>query len=196
MGSGTGLRELKKDRTRHAIREAAVRLFGKQGYEATTMDQIAAAAQVAPRTLYRYYPAKEDLIFQEDIEGLAIAERQLAERRPGESDFDLVTRSIKDAFLQQDMEQAITLYPMVIATPGLMARAAQIRTQACDVIARGLLGAKPKSRAAQRRARTLAYCLIAASEAAFLSWLDSGQKEPLEKELDAALNLLRQGFGD
>lgn len=57
-----GLRELKAERTRSAIAAAALDLFEEQGYEATTMEQIAAAAEVAPTTLYRYFPTKDSTL--------------------------------------------------------------------------------------------------------------------------------------
>ncbi|GGP87406.1 TetR family transcriptional regulator [Saccharothrix coeruleofusca] len=61
MGEG-GLRERKKAMTREAILREAFRLFRERGYHATTVDQIAEAAEVSPATFFRYFPAKEDLV--------------------------------------------------------------------------------------------------------------------------------------
>ena len=61
-----GLRERKKTRTRLAIRREAFRLFEQQGYADTTVEQIAAAAEVSPRTLYRYFGGKEGLLLSDD----------------------------------------------------------------------------------------------------------------------------------
>ena len=60
--SSAGLRARKKTRTRSAIRAHALRLFREQGYEATTMEQIAEAAEVSPSTLFRYFPTKKALV--------------------------------------------------------------------------------------------------------------------------------------
>jgi AcrR family transcriptional regulator len=68
-----GLRETKMERTRLFIADAAYELFVTQGYDNTTIEQIAAAAEVGTRTLYRYYPTKEALVVNFVEEGLTAA---------------------------------------------------------------------------------------------------------------------------
>ncbi|WP_019926310.1 TetR family transcriptional regulator [Nocardia sp. BMG111209] len=68
-----GLRERKKAQTRATILDCALRLFGEQGYEATTIEQIIDAAAVSESTFYRYFPTKEDLVLQDEYDPRIIA---------------------------------------------------------------------------------------------------------------------------
>ena len=68
-----GLRERKKIKTRQAIRREAFRLIDENGYSATTVEQIADAADVSPSTFFRYFPSKESLLLADDLDPLIVA---------------------------------------------------------------------------------------------------------------------------
>jgi AcrR family transcriptional regulator len=67
-----GLRERKKARTRFAIQQEALRLFREQGYGATTVEQIAEAAEVSPSTFFRYFPTKDALVLTDDYDPIMV----------------------------------------------------------------------------------------------------------------------------
>lgn len=71
--SALGLRERKKLKTRAALAKEAMRLFMKQGFAETTIEEIADAAEVSPSTFFNYFASKEDLILQDDLDPVIIA---------------------------------------------------------------------------------------------------------------------------
>ena len=90
-----GLRERKKQRTREQIVEAAMRLFSERGYHATTIADIAEAAEIAPRTFFSYFPSKEAVVFHDVDRTLDTLAEALRERLPGESVFDALRRWVE-----------------------------------------------------------------------------------------------------
>jgi AcrR family transcriptional regulator len=82
-GPATGLRERKKRQTREALTRAAQELFVERGYDATTLAEIAEAAGVSTRTIFAYFPGKEDILFATEQTMLDALGQALAERPAG-----------------------------------------------------------------------------------------------------------------
>ena len=80
-----GLRERKKQQTREAIARVALERFDRQGFANTTIPEIAEAADVSPRTVSSYFPAKEDLVFPDTAQTFSRLEARFDARRPGET---------------------------------------------------------------------------------------------------------------
>jgi AcrR family transcriptional regulator len=94
MSPGTGRREANKLATRAALQETAARLFADQGYEATTVAQIARAAQVGERTFYRYFGGKEDLLAEQALAWIDVLHDAIRDRPPDEAPYLAVTRAM------------------------------------------------------------------------------------------------------
>jgi AcrR family transcriptional regulator len=127
----TGLRELKKQRTREHIATTARRLFAERGFDDVTVAEIARDAEVAPATVFNYFPAKEDLFYSR----LAAFEEQLLaavrERPPGASileafgDFLLARRGVL-AMDDDTTEQVRTISRVITESPALLAREREV----------------------------------------------------------------------
>jgi AcrR family transcriptional regulator len=118
-----GLWELKKARTRAAIREHALRLFREQGYDATTVEQIAAAAEVSPSTFFRYFPTKEDVVLQDDMELIWI--EALRAQPPGMPPIAALRASLHDAFASlsaEDLAKIRETTDFALSVPAVRAR--------------------------------------------------------------------------
>ena len=89
-----GLRSLKKQRTRLAIEDAAFALFDAQGYEETTVDQIAARAEVSTTTFFRYFPSKSDVVLADRGQRLPALHRAIVEGPADETDLQAVRRAV------------------------------------------------------------------------------------------------------
>ncbi|HXC78774.1 MAG TPA: TetR family transcriptional regulator, partial [Candidatus Acidoferrum sp.] len=120
--SAQGLRERKKQKTREAIQREAMRLFGKKGYEQTTVEQIAAAVEISPSTFFNYFPSKEDLVLYDAYDPVIVD--LLAERPPGEP-ISVSMRSVLEAMggiFERDREIILARGRLWFEVPALRAR--------------------------------------------------------------------------
>lgn len=144
-------RERKKQQVRRQLAEAAIRLFSEQGYEGTTVAQIAAAADVATKTFFNYFPSKEDAVFADARRNAEIPMRVIADRRSGEAVADLLLRMYEEMradYLSEGVERGDrelmgTYAQLLMSEPVLQARALHMTFKLQQEIADGLLGAYP-----------------------------------------------------
>ncbi|MFG3254859.1 TetR/AcrR family transcriptional regulator [Streptomyces sp. NPDC048172] len=132
MAQLQGLRALKKQQTRQAISDTATRLFLERGFEAVTLTEIAAAAQVSKMTVTNYFPRKEDLALDHHEEFAASLARTVASRRTGESALDALRRAFRAAVERRDPVIGFTGAPfarMVADSPTLTARLRDLHDQ-------------------------------------------------------------------
>lgn len=117
------LRERKKAKTRSAIQRSALRLFAEQGYEATTVEQIAEAAEVSPSTFFRYFPSKEEVALYDDLDPLLIG---AFEAQPaGLSPIQALRGALRDVFRNisaEDMAHQWERSQLIFTIPELRMR--------------------------------------------------------------------------
>ncbi|MFX0574912.1 TetR family transcriptional regulator [Nocardia nepalensis] len=134
------LRDRKKERTRRAIADAALRLFVEHGYDSVTVADIAAEADVGTRTLHRYYPSKDELLFAEDDDHRAELARLLADRPAEESPEETMAAVIGplvERFADR-LADARARDTLIAATPALQARELAKRSAVESLVAEHL----------------------------------------------------------
>src|ERR1700693_636304 len=119
-----GLGGAEKGTTRPSIREHALRLFREQTYQGTTVEQIAAAAEVSPSTFFRYFPTKEDIVLQDDMDTRMIEalERQPADLGPL-SAVRAATREVFTSYTEADLNLLGETTALTLTVPEVRARA-------------------------------------------------------------------------
>ena len=104
MNEQPGLRERKKQRTRETIARAARELFAERGYHETTLPEIAEAADVSTRTIFAYFPSKEDILFSDFPAMKAALSEALAERPEGVGALETVREFILSSHTMEKSE--------------------------------------------------------------------------------------------
>ncbi len=191
-----GLREKKKERTRQAIALAALELFLERGFDETTVEQIAARAEVAPRTFFRYFTSKEDVLFLgQDAENRE-AERLLRSRPPDEDPFDSLVRGAREILAQSRalLAHVLESRALVSRTPALRARQLILQQETADLWFRGLAG-KRTPKAERLRLRMMVAAFVGALGAAMDEWMARGAHGDPVAQVDLVERALRTGFG-
>ncbi|HEY6277921.1 MAG TPA: TetR family transcriptional regulator [Streptosporangiaceae bacterium] len=166
-----GLRERKKARTRAAIREQAFRLFREKGYENTRVEEIAEAAEVSPSTFFRYFPTKEDVVLQDDMDLLWL--EAIGEQPPEMSPIAAMRAGVHAAFARMgegEWAQMREMTELAMAVPAVRARMLTELARTTQVLAEAVAertGRDPGDFAV----RALAGAVVGVAMAA---WFDEG----------------------
>ncbi|GGX24317.1 TetR family transcriptional regulator [Streptomyces lomondensis] len=126
--SETGLRERKKRRMYETVSDIAIRLFMEKGFDAVSVAEVAAAAEISKPTLFRYFPAKEDLVLYRIADHEGEAARVVAES--GEPPVEALRRHFLAGLERgdpvtglNDDPQVLAFHALLYGTPSLVARA-------------------------------------------------------------------------
>jgi AcrR family transcriptional regulator len=188
------LRERRKRRTAQAIVDAALRLFEEHGFDHTTVDQIAQAADISRRTFFRYFGDKEELFFVEDERLLDVITATLDGAPPDEPVLELARRATRAlaAASVAEPERRLVRERLIAETPALLARrmAKNLRWEqaiAERLVARGV---------AEPDALLLPKLAMACFQAAYERWLrDPRQDLPVLVDQSFTALLALQGSG-
>lgn len=128
------LRERKKLKTREAIQREAMRLFQKQGYEETTIEEIAAAVEISPSTFFNYFPSKEDVVLYDAYDPM-VASFFLA--RPADEPLSVSFRAVLNSLatiFERDRDMILHRSVLILREPALRAQAWEQLEKARDLI--------------------------------------------------------------
>jgi len=192
--SSPGLRERKKQKTRWLIQEHALRLFQEQGYEQTTVDQIAAAAEISPSTFFRYFKTKEDVVMEDEYDPLLI--KLIAQAPPDRSPIAALRHVMRLAFTAIGPDELAKIYQRIklqVSVPALRMRMLDGFTNNLDLLA-GAVAQRTGRDPDELEVRAFAGAVTGAMLVALFTWADGGGKDNLPDLLDRALAHLESGL--
>ncbi len=193
MGTGPGLRERKKQRTRETIAAAAMRLFAERGFAQTTIADIAEAADIAPRTFFAYFRSKEDVVFRDFDESFDALAARLRDRRPGETTLDAMRAFIENYICEAhdlDSDDDRLRKRLIRESEALAAHDRHLRGRFEQMLAEAV-GQDLDEPGTLLRPRMVAAAAVAAL---FILDEDDGMPEDPMAQVDLALEFVRGGL--
>lgn len=189
-----GLRERKKLRTRIAIRHAACRLIAEQGYEATTVEQIAEAAEVSPSTVFRYFPAKEDIVLADEYG--PVLEAALLRRPAGEPPLESLRHVLTETFaavLATEEEEIRQRARLIVEVPAVRARMTESMSDTAGTLAAALAGRAGRA-PDDLTVRVSVAAVLGALREVTLYWCEHDREGDLVAMIGRALDGLENGL--
>jgi AcrR family transcriptional regulator len=188
---GAGLRVRKKIRIRERLVRVSMELFSRKGFEATTVEEIARAAGVSRRTFFRYFPAKELLVFSHQDFYFAQFRRMLDEKRSGETPFDAVRRALLSLACEFMKSRADHLQQQrIIQRSAVLIARGDAFDDEWEALIAARLGAQATDPAARRRARYLAGAFLGISRTTLKEWYADDCRSDLVKMGKEAFTLI------
>ncbi|MET0132275.1 MAG: TetR family transcriptional regulator [Kibdelosporangium sp.] len=190
-----GLREIKMERTRQLIADKAFELFTEHGFDHTTVEQIAAAAEVGPRTLYRYYPTKETLLVKY-VEVHLFASLNRLREQPDDVGLPQALYAMMDSVITTTVasgDRVLAVFDLAERTPSVRAQLSDLwatwrRAVTAEVVRRYSGGRSP-----ELTANLAASCAMIVIDVAVRGWVDSGGKTSMRRLVNRSLDLMRSG---
>lgn len=196
----TGLREVKKARLRAQLEDTAIAVFREQGYAQTPVEAVAQRLEVSPRTVYRYFPFKEDLVFSAERRVHAEALAAMSAAPVDEAPLASLNRTITffEERLVDRRSREYAFHTLVARTPELQPAYLGVM-QHLEIEIAAVLGNRPgfaEIRAAGWSSQLLAAALTTAHRIAVTTWIESEPHAWLPSMVRSNFALLTAGLRD
>ena len=189
-----GLRERKKIKTRTAIRDATYRLIEEQGYDATTIEQIAELAEVSPSTVFRYFPTKEDIVLTDEYDPLLEAElRARPEDEPPMDSLRYVLGKAVVVGMAEDAEVTRLRTRLMAEVPAVRSRMMESMSVTSHLLCQ-VIGERTGRGPDSFEVRVFAMSLIGGLMEVSLYWAQHDHKDDFAGLVDRALDVLEHGL--
>ncbi len=185
-----GLRERKKVRTRQVVQQVAMQLFDQHGYAATTVEQIAAAAEISTATFYRYYSDKEDVVLS--LDASPFVEKVLTEC-PANASLDMIVQALFQhlaTWFELERELVVARYRIIHNVAELQGRS-PVRRQAMLKLLANLIAPRFDLLPSNYELRFAIAIGIAAQAEAVSHWAENGGRESLGSLLTDAFHKIQ-----
>ncbi|MGW2647764.1 TetR/AcrR family transcriptional regulator [Streptomyces sp. NPDC001393] len=188
------LRERKKIKTREAIRAATYALIREQGYDATTIDQIAERAEVSPSTVFRYFPTKEDIVLTDEYDPVILEE--IKARPAGEPWSETIRYVLHRAVgLAMADEPAVTRLRthLMVQVPAVRSRMVESMSTTGRMLCQAI-GERTGRDPDGLEVRVYAMCLIGGLMETSLYWAENDHRDDFTALIDRALDVMEHGL--
>ncbi|WP_327697367.1 TetR/AcrR family transcriptional regulator [Streptomyces sp. NBC_00459] len=189
-----GLRERKKIKTRMAIRAATYELIENQGYDATTIEQIAERAEVSQSTVFRYFPTKEDIVLTDEYD--SVLEEELRARPADEPWLDSLRYILKRAVGISSIEEPeVTRLRsrLMLEVPAVRSRMIESMSETGRLLCR-VIAERAGRDPADLEVRVYAMSLIGGLSEVTVYWAQNDFKDNLADLVDRTVNVFEHGL--
>lgn len=193
-----GLRARKKRETRRRIEAAALDLIERDGFDATTVEAIAAAAEISSRTFFHYFPVKEDVVLADYADRLGRITQLLARRPASEPPWTALRAAFLVVASDYEIErpQLVRRFRIMAATPSVFARSLQLQAGWEDRVAEAMARRGPHGPDGDIGPRLMASAALAAMRSSLGHWLATDARDPLPVLVEGCFARLAAGLAD
>jgi AcrR family transcriptional regulator len=191
-----GLRSRKKIKTGLAIEDAALALFDEQGYDATTVEQIAERAEVSTTTFFRYFPSKADVVLSDYSKHLPVLRQAIVERPPAESPLAAVRGALQTGWVEAIDAQRTARKARTVATSPMLRGLSYERGLGWLATFKEAIAQRRGLDAPDERCAVAAMAILGVLGAAVDGWIEGGCRGDLGQAIERNFDVMTELCGD